>query len=88
MSLHVSYVLAGNNDCQPVTWGAKSILGVGQVNCRYKTNTKTDVNSDTCKFLINKYEITMDKLLELNPELDKGCTSIKPNTEYCVKGCK
>jgi hypothetical protein len=37
---------------------------------------------------VQKYDLTIDKLLDLNPGLDEKCQTIKPDTEYCVVGCK
>lgn len=60
----------------------------GQINCRYPGGTYDDVDSSTCAQLANKYQITLEKLFMLNPELDPNCGNIEPRTDYCVAGCK
>lgn len=60
----------------------------GDVVCRFESTTKSDVNYYTCMELALKYSISVEKFFELNPTINKECSNIKPNTEYCVKGCK
>lgn len=60
----------------------------GDVVCRYETTTLAEVNYYTCTELALKYSITVEKFFELNPSVDKECDTIKPNTKYCVAGCK
>jgi len=60
----------------------------GDVVCRYETNTLSEVNYYTCTELALKYSITVKKFFELNPSVDKDCNTIKPDTKYCVAGCK
>ena len=86
--------LADDDDCQPSQWG-KSARGlnvkaieVGQINCRYETTTGPKVYSHSCTSIATKYGITIEQLVDLNPDLDKGCKSIQPETTYCVKGCE
>jgi hypothetical protein len=67
---------------------ATSNAAVGDVVCRYTTTSASSVNYYTCTEISAYYSITLDKFLLLNPSLDKSCDTIKPNTEYCVAGCK
>jgi hypothetical protein len=60
----------------------------GDVVCRYETTTLSEVNYYTCTELANKYSISVEKFFQLNPSVDKECDTIKPNTNYCVAGCK
>ncbi len=60
----------------------------GEVVCRYETKTLGEVNYYTCTDLARKYSITVEKFFTLNPSVDKDCNTIKPNTNYCVAGCK
>lgn len=59
----------------------------GEIVCRFDATTTSSVNYYTCQELAIKYSITVDKLLELNPTLDKDCDTIQPDTVYCVAGC-
>ena len=60
----------------------------GDVVCRYETTTLQEVNYYTCTELARKYSITVEKFLTLNPSVNQNCDTIKPNTKYCVAGCK
>ena len=60
----------------------------GDVVCRYETTTLGEVNYYTCTELARKYSISVEKFFALNPSVDKNCETIKPNTNYCVAGCK
>jgi hypothetical protein len=60
----------------------------GDVVCRYETTTLGEVNYYTCIALARKYSISVEKFFALNPSVDKNCETIKPNTNYCVAGCK
>jgi hypothetical protein len=60
----------------------------GEVNCRYSTTTKSDVNYYTCTQLATKYGVTIDLFFTLNPTLKPDCSNIQPNTAYCVDGCE
>ena len=63
-------------------------VAVGEINCRYWTTTHAEVNSDTCLQMVQRYEITYDKLFMLNPGLARDCSNVQPKTDYCVYGCK
>jgi hypothetical protein len=81
--------LVQRDDCVPWQFNAKrGIASVGQTNCRYSAKTGKDVNYFTCTEIAQKYHLTMAELLDLNPELDEKCQGIKPDTDYCVVGCK
>lgn len=60
----------------------------GEINCRNWGNTYSTVNYYTCTELSNKYDIDVEHFFMLNPELTLDCKNIKPNTAYCVSGCK
>ena len=68
------------------TYGANG--APGDVVCRYETTTLEQVNYYTCTELALKYSIDVEKFFELNPSVDRDCDTIKPNTKYCVAGCK
>lgn len=88
--------LADDDECQPSQWdGARAARGlsvkpieVGQINCRYETTTGPKVDPHSCASIADKYGITVDQLVDLNPDLDKDCKSIQPETTYCVTGCE
>lgn len=83
-----SAVLAAD-DCQPSTWNKKRAASqVGDLVCRYETTTNKDVNYYTCAEINSKYELSMDKLMSLNPGLQEDCKNVEPETTYCVKGCE
>ncbi|KAF2661573.1 carbohydrate-binding module family 18 protein [Lophiostoma macrostomum CBS 122681] len=58
----------------------------GSIVCRFEANSPSAVNYYTCTALANQFAITVDKFFELNPTVDKDCSTIKPNTKYCVAG--
>jgi hypothetical protein len=74
--------------CQPWELNAKRDFVPGRVNCRYTLTSGGEVNYDTCLELAGKWEIPLETFFKLNPDVDRDCTTIKPNTEYCVAGCK
>ncbi|KAK2762268.1 hypothetical protein FQN54_001278 [Arachnomyces sp. PD_36] len=76
-------VLAG--ECQPIDW-KRTALGAGDINCRREIKTGADVDSSTCASIAERYRVTVENLVELNPGLDKDCKSIKPEATYCVAG--
>jgi hypothetical protein len=82
------------DDCQPWTWNTKrdivpdQVVIPGQIVCRYTTFSGEEVNYYTCTEIANKYSILVEKFFKLNPDLDKDCKTIEPNTEYCVAGCE
>lgn len=87
--LWYSLAVSAADDCQPSTWNKKrETIQVGDIVCRYDTVTSQDVNYYTCAEINNKYELSMDKLMDLNPELRQDCKNVKPETKYCVKGCE
>ena len=66
----------------------KKDLSPGDIHCRYATLTGSDVNYYTCTQLMEKYEITDDLFFMLNPSVSRDCSNIRPDSAYCVKGCK
>ena len=60
----------------------------GEINCRYTAFSPANVNYCTCTELAEWYYITVEDFFKLNPTIDKECYNFKPNTEYCVDGCK
>jgi hypothetical protein len=60
----------------------------GGIVCRFESTTKSEVNYYTCTELALKYSITVEKFFELNPTVNKACSNIQPDTDYCVKGCE
>jgi len=83
-----AHLASAADDCQPWTWSAKRDVVPGKVVCRYTLNSGKEVNYYTCTELANKYDISIELFFTLNPEVDQDCKTIKPNTEYCVAGCK
>ncbi|KAI2631340.1 hypothetical protein GGS26DRAFT_591223 [Hypomontagnella submonticulosa] len=83
--LLLSSKVSGDDECQPYQWKRKA-YPVGEIACRYDTTTGQDVNYYTCTRITEKYEISFEKLRDLNPALDEDCKNIKPNTAYCVAG--
>lgn len=65
-----------------------TIADVGDVVCRYTTKTSSSVDYYTCTELSQYYGISLDTFYKLNPSIDRACDTIKPDTEYCVDGCK
>jgi hypothetical protein len=87
--LWYSVAVSAADDCQPSTWNKKRETNhVGDIVCRYDTVTNQDVNYYTCAEINNKYELSMDRLVDLNPGLQQDCENVKPETKYCVKGCE
>ncbi|KAH6865254.1 hypothetical protein BKA58DRAFT_367397 [Alternaria rosae] len=74
------------DDCQPYQWTAKRDVTPGQIVCRYTLTSPSEVNYYTCTELADRYDISIDKFFQLNPDLDRDCEAIKPNTDYCVAG--
>jgi hypothetical protein len=66
----------------------KAAVTAGEINCRYSAFSSANVNYYTCSELAEWYYITVEDFFKLNPTLNKECSNIKPNTEYCVEGCK
>lgn len=74
-----------------VTSVSRIVLGTakpGEVNCRYASQTGSDVNYYTCTQLAERYEISVEEFFLINPMLEPDCSNIEPSTEYCVDGCK
>ena len=59
----------------------------GDIVCRFESTTTSEVKYYTCTEMALKYSITVEKFFILNPSTDKDCSTIKPNTVYCVDGC-
>jgi hypothetical protein len=83
----VNHVVSAD-DCQPWQWSSKRDVIPGQVVCRYTLTSPAEVNYYSCIELADRYDISIDKFFLLNPDLDQDCKTIKPNTDYCVAGCK
>lgn len=66
----------------------KGNLSPGDVHCRYATKTDKDVNYYTCTRMMEKYGLTNDLFFTLNPSLSRDCSNIRPESAYCVRGCK
>lgn len=66
----------------------KAAVAPGEINCRYSAFSSDNVNYYTCTELAEWYYITIEDFFQLNPTIDKECSNVKPNTEYCVQGCK
>ncbi|KAH7407055.1 hypothetical protein DE146DRAFT_607491 [Phaeosphaeria sp. MPI-PUGE-AT-0046c] len=64
----------------------KAAVAPGEINCRYSAISSANVNYYTCTELAEWYYITVEDFFKLNPTIDKACSNIKPNTEYCVEG--
>lgn len=60
----------------------------GDINCRSYGRMYDSAGSWSCNQLAQTYSITIEKFWKLNPELAPDCEGIRPNTEYCVDGCK
>lgn len=60
---------------------------VGDIVCRYNATSPEAVNYYTCTELALRYETDLEMFFTLNPSMDRDCATIKPNTEYCIKGC-
>ncbi|KAK2025679.1 hypothetical protein LX32DRAFT_596242 [Colletotrichum zoysiae] len=58
----------------------------GEINCRYSTVSPAVVTRYTCEILTEYYQLPHDDFFVLNPGLNKNCSNIKPQTEYCVAG--
>ncbi|KAK0110010.1 hypothetical protein ONS95_002672 [Cadophora gregata] len=56
------------------------------IDCRYKADTRDNVNYYTCTELALRYQISTEQLFLFNPDLKTDCSNIKPNTKYCVAG--
>lgn len=83
----VNYVVSAD-DCQPWQWTSKRDVVPGQVVCRYTLTSPAEVSYYTCIELADRYDISIDKFFLLNPDLDRDCKTIEPNTDYCVAGCE
>ncbi|KAH8897463.1 hypothetical protein GQ53DRAFT_818731 [Thozetella sp. PMI_491] len=59
---------------------------VGDIVCRYHSQPLSEVNENTCQKIADKYHVSLEKFFILNPDLDKDCKTIKPDTEYCTAG--
>ena len=70
------------------TQGTPTLVTVGEINCRYWTTTRAEVNYYTCSQMAQRYSISNDVLFKLNPSLARDCSNVQPGTDYCVRGCK
>jgi hypothetical protein len=76
------------DECQPETWRMAALSSSGSINCRMSEVTGAKVDSKTCATLAKKWDITVEKLYELNPRLEDSCDNVRPKIRYCVDGCK
>ncbi|KAK8128692.1 hypothetical protein PG984_009800 [Apiospora sp. TS-2023a] len=60
--------------------------GPGVVDCWSWDRTNEEVNRNTCAELAESHHKTLDFFFLLNPDLDKDCSDIRPDSEYCVAG--
>lgn len=60
----------------------------GEVNCREQTTTGGTVGCCTCAQISYHYAMLDGLFFLLNPTVTRNCGNIKPNTPYCVDGCK
>lgn len=67
--------------------GSRAAVAPGDVVCRYNATTPAEVNYYSCYRLALEYQITVEKFFELNLGVDEDCKTIRPNTDYCVRGC-
>ncbi|WYZ36505.1 hypothetical protein EsH8_II_000011 [Colletotrichum jinshuiense] len=58
----------------------------GKLNCRYWADTPEEVSYYTCSMLAQRYDLSNDIFFTLNPGLDKDCSNVKSQAEYCVSG--
>ncbi|KAF2820550.1 hypothetical protein CC86DRAFT_459542 [Ophiobolus disseminans] len=86
LAITISNYSMSDDECQPWIVNEKRNIISGQIICRYTLTSPDEVNSNTCTELANKYEITIEKFFFYNPDLDRDCKNIEPNTEYCVAG--
>jgi hypothetical protein len=70
------------------TTAVEAAVAPGEVNCRYTATSSASVNYYTCTELADWYYITVEQFFLWNPTVNKECSNVKPNTEYCVDGCK
>ncbi|KAH4376940.1 hypothetical protein HBH99_208780 [Parastagonospora nodorum] len=68
------------------TTAVEAAVAPGEVNCRYTTTSSASVNYYTCTELADWYYITVEQFFLWNPTVNKECSNVKPNTEYCVDG--
>ncbi|KAK0105346.1 hypothetical protein ONS96_004740 [Cadophora gregata f. sp. sojae] len=61
-------------------------IQAGELNCPYTGVTGIEVDQNTCKKLATEDDITVERFLFLNPEIDPDCGNIQPRTEYCTEG--
>lgn len=60
----------------------------GDLVCRSWTWGEERVDRGSCAKLAEMYDLTLERFFFLNPELDEACETVRPNTEYCIAGCK
>lgn len=75
-------------------WKYGDDIDTGDIRCQSWCSTPEIVDETTCSMLIGHmpqayspyFEVRM--FYQLNPTLSEGCVGIRPNTDYCVNGCK
>ncbi|EFQ27420.1 hypothetical protein CGRA01v4_04505 [Colletotrichum graminicola] len=75
-------------DISPTEGEPLPVVNPGEINCRFWTNTPEEVDYYTCSRLARRYLMPVDQVFFLKPELDKDCSNIQPQTEYCVEGLR
>ncbi|KAF3807738.1 hypothetical protein GCG54_00007471 [Colletotrichum gloeosporioides] len=85
LALLTSKLSLAADECQPWTW-KRDVEAAGDIVCRYDATTSSTVNYYTCTEISLQYSISVEKFFLLNPDLDRDCETIKPNTTYCVRG--
>ncbi|OHE94308.1 hypothetical protein CORC01_10355 [Colletotrichum orchidophilum] len=58
----------------------------GDVVCRAWDTTEYEVNYYSCKEMADFWFADIDFFFTLNPGLERDCSNIQPNTEYCTDG--
>lgn len=66
----------------------ESTVSPGTLVCRLRVNSPKTVNYYTCQQFTDDYNLRVGQFYTLNPILEGDCANIKPNTPYCVRGCK
>lgn len=66
--------------------GLIALQAFAQVQCRFNATAPETVSYYTCTELAEKYRITIQQFLVLNPLLDPDCSSIQEGKQYCVAG--
>lgn len=63
-------------------------MSVGDVVCRAFDESDEEVSDSICKDIADFYWINVDFFFTLNTGLERDCSNIRSNTEYCTDGCE